>query len=60
MRGIKIPLHDLALKMQGGGGICGALRYYLHSAGQAHDHDTELMTLTYFLPFCASYIDGLP
>ena len=34
MRGIKIPLHDFALKMQGGGGlmreggrICGTLRY---------------------------------
>ena len=33
MRGIKIPLHDFALKMQGGGGlmreggrICGTLR----------------------------------
>ena len=22
MRGIKIPLHDFALKMQGGGGLC--------------------------------------
>ena len=33
MRGIKIPLHDFALKMQGGlmregGPICGTLRYY--------------------------------
>ena len=32
MRGIKIPLHDFALKMQGGlmregGRICGSLRY---------------------------------
>ena len=32
MRGIKIPLHDFALKMQGGlmregGRICGTLRY---------------------------------
>ena len=32
MRGIKLPLHDFALKMQGGlmregGRICGTLRY---------------------------------
>ena len=35
MRGIKIPLQDFALKMQGGlcvrggGRICGTLRYYM-------------------------------
>ena len=34
MRGIKIPLQDFALKMQGGlmregGRICGTLRYFL-------------------------------
>ena len=27
MRGIKIPQQDFALKMQGGGHICGTLRY---------------------------------
>ena len=38
MRGIKIPLHDFALKMQGGGGlmregrrICGTLRYMAYT-----------------------------
>ena len=43
MRGIKIPLHDFALKMQGGlmregGRICGTLRYIgtWISAGTCH------------------------
>ena len=49
MRGIKIPLHDFALKMQGGlmregGRICGTLRYYV-----------ELTCTSCIVPLCGSY-----